>query len=123
MMRRRRFESLVSQALDSLPSDLQERMDNVDVVVEDWPTEDDLERAGVGPGETLLGLYIGIPLTERASNYGMVVPDKIIIYQGPIEERCRAYDEIVEQVRTTVIHEVAHHFGISDERLRELGWD
>ncbi|MCC6626705.1 MAG: metallopeptidase family protein [Chloroflexi bacterium] len=121
-MRRRRFEALVREALDSLPSDLQAMLDNIDIVVEDWPTDDELTRAGVGPDQTLFGLYTGIPLTQRTSGYNMVLPDKIIIYQGPLEDWHHSYDDLVAQVRVTVIHEVAHHFGISDARLTELGW-
>lgn len=121
-MRRRRFEALVRQALDTLPPDLQRLLDDVAIVVEDWPSAEDLAAAGVPPGETLFGLYIGVPLTERGSGYGMTLPDKIIIFQGPLEDWCHTYDELVQEVRTTVIHEVAHHFGISDARLAELGW-
>jgi predicted Zn-dependent protease with MMP-like domain len=121
-MRRRRFEALVREALDGLPADIISLMDNIDLVVEDWPTDDELARSGVAPGHSLFGLYVGVPLTERTSGYHMVLPDKIIIYQGPIESWFRSYPEVVEQVRRTVIHEIAHHFGISDARLVELGW-
>lgn len=122
LMRRRRFEALVQEALESLPDDLRAMMDNIDIVVEDWPTDDDLAAASVPEGHTLLGLYVGIPLTQRTSGYSMVLPDRIIIFQGPLEACCHTWDELVNQVRTTVIHEVAHHFGISDARLTELGW-
>jgi predicted Zn-dependent protease with MMP-like domain len=121
-MRRRRFEALVRQALATLPPELRRLLDGVAIVVEDWPSAEDLATAGVPPDETLFGLYIGVPLTERTSGYGMTLPDKIIIFQGPLEDWCRSYDELVQEVRTTVIHEVAHHFGISDARLAELGW-
>jgi predicted Zn-dependent protease with MMP-like domain len=121
-MRRRRFEALVHQALATLPPELRRLLDGVAIVVEDWPSAEDLATAGVPPDETLFGLYIGVPLTERTSGYGMTLPDKIIIFQGPLEDWCRSYDELVQEVRTTVIHEVAHHFGISDARLAELGW-
>lgn len=121
-MRRRRFEALVRQALATLPPELRRLLDDVAIVVEDWPSAEDLATAGVPPDETLFGLYIGVPLTERTSGYGMTLPDKIIIFQGPLEDWCRSYDELVQEVRTTVIHEVAHHFGISDARLAELGW-
>jgi len=121
-LRRRRFEALVRQALTTLPPDLLQMLDNVAIVVEDWPSEDELTLAGLGPEETLFGLYIGVPLTERTSSYTLALPDKIIIYQGPLEESCQTTAELVKEVRTTVIHEVAHHFGISDARLTELGW-
>lgn len=106
------FEELVASALDEIPASLAERMENVAVVV----------REG-GAGSGILGLYDGIPLTERDSGYGgMVMPDRIYIYRLPICTICTTDDEVVEQVRITVIHEVAHHFGIGDDRLEELGW-
>ena len=116
------FENLVVEALDSLPEDLLELLDNVDVTIERYPSATQLRRVGI-QGGTLLGLYEGIPLTERGGGYNIVLPDKITIFQRPIEQICGTYPEIVEQVRTTVIHEVAHHFGIDDERLDELGWN
>jgi predicted Zn-dependent protease with MMP-like domain len=115
------FDDLVAQALDALPDDLLEVMNNVEVTVEPTPNARQLRSVGVRHG-TLLGLYEGIPLTERNSGYSMVLPDKITIFQRTIERVCGSHAEIVAQVRQTVIHEVAHHFGISDARLAELGW-
>jgi predicted Zn-dependent protease with MMP-like domain len=116
------FEDLVVAALDSLPEALLELLDNVDVTIEQWPTQAQRSLASV-EGGTILGLYEGIPLTERhSSGYTLVVPDKVTIFQRPIEQICRTHDEIVDQVRKTVVHEIAHHFGIGEERLRELGW-
>jgi predicted Zn-dependent protease with MMP-like domain len=113
------FERLVAEALDSLPDDLARAMENVEVVVEDEPPR---ELVGKLPrGTTLFGLYQGTPLTKRA-NYEGVLPDKISIFRGPIERRARPAESIKDQVRKTVIHEVAHHFGIDDARLHELGW-
>jgi predicted Zn-dependent protease with MMP-like domain len=107
-----RFEELVGDALDGIPADLAERMDNVVVLVRDRAPE---------PG--LLGVYEGIPLTERDSGYGgMVTPDRIVIFRHPILSMCETEDEVVRQVRITVVHEVGHHFGIDDARLHELGW-
>ena len=106
---RQRFEELVADALDSIPEALGRRMENVWVVVEE------------DSAEGLLGLYDGVPLTERLE-YAGVMPDRITIYRRPICEMSHSEGEVVEAVRTTVIHEVAHHFGISDERLDELGW-
>lgn len=106
-----RFEEMVVTALDSLPDELGRLMRNVAVTV---------EPDGGRPG--LLGLYQGVPLTSRGSWYAGVLPDRIIIYQRAICRICNTEDEVVEQVRRTVIHEVAHHFGIGDERLAELGW-
>ena len=120
-LKRREFEQLVVLALDDLPPYFQEKISNVEVLVKEWPSRYELRDAGVPPGHTLLGLYSGIPLTERTHNYNMVPPDTITLYQGPIEQSAADVDEIPEIVRHTVIHEFAHHFGISDDRLRELG--
>lgn len=113
------FDDLVADALDSLPEEFARRMENVEVVVEDEPPTELLTQ--LPRGTTLLGLYHGIPLTRRAQ-YGNVLPDKISIYRGPITRIARSPDAIRHQVRKTVIHEIAHHFGISDARLHELGW-
>ncbi|MDQ4068082.1 MAG: metallopeptidase family protein [Actinomycetota bacterium] len=106
-----RFEELVADALDQIPEELGRLMDNVWVTVEDVPEE---------PG--LLGLYDGVPLTARDAYGSMAMPDRITLYRIPICAMCRTEDEVVEVVRDTVIHEVAHHFGIDDARLDELGW-
>jgi predicted Zn-dependent protease with MMP-like domain len=110
-MSRAAFEELVVDALDSIPEALAAQMQNVAVVVEDQAPE---------PG--LLGLYHGIPLTQRGEWYGGVLPDRIAIYRENILRVCETLDDVVRQVRITVVHEVAHHFGIDDERLDELGW-
>lgn len=109
------------EAVASIPAEILQRVHNVDIVIERRPTARDRKVAGVGPGQTLLGLYHGIPLTARGENYNLVMPDKISIYQEPIEMLCGSDDDIREQVRVTVLHELAHYFGISDERLDELG--
>jgi len=111
----------VAQALDSLPPEFQEKLENVEVVIKPWPTREELRSTGLPPGETLLGLYEGVPLTKRTSRYGLVLPDRISIYQGPIEACCPTAVEVRHKVRQVVMHELGHHFGISDERLRELG--
>jgi predicted Zn-dependent protease with MMP-like domain len=113
------FEELVRRALDTLPEQIAQQIDNVDVEVQDWPDPAQLASVGVRGG-TLLGLYQGVPLTRRGSAYGMVAPDRIIIFQGPIERLSRGDDDLVERVREVVVHEVAHHFGISDARLDEI---
>lgn len=105
------FGELVEMALDSIPPELRKRMRNVAIAVEDE-----------GASPNLLGLYQGIPLTSRTTSYGGVMPDRITIYRFPILRRCRTIDDVVHQVRVTVVHEVAHHFGIDDKRLHELGW-
>lgn len=116
------FERLVVEALDSLPPFFQEKMSNVEVLVEDDPDPQLLAEMGMDPvGDTLLGLYQGIPLTERY-NYNLVMPDTITLYQKPIEAVAGGnFDRIRDEVRHTVIHEIAHHFGIDDDRLIELG--
>ncbi len=119
-MRREEFERLVAQALEELPDEFRRRLDNVEVVIADWPTQEQRQRAKIGPGRTLLGLYEGVPLTKRDGGYHLVLPDKITIFQGPVEAICRSEEEIKERVGETVRHEIAHHFGIGDERLEEL---
>lgn len=124
-MNRERFEQLVAEALDSLPEEFLRSMENIEVVVEDWPGPEDLELAGIADGDryTLFGLYHGVPLTDRGVYYAGVQPDLITIYQRPIERAVGPdADGLREQIRVTVLHEVAHYFGIDDERLDELGW-
>ena len=114
---RRRFEQLVGDALDSIPDELARRMDNVFVVVDDDPGDPDL-----------LGYYDGVPLTERHDSMvmpefgGMVMPDRIVIFRHAICAICESEDDVVSEVRVTVIHELAHHFGIDDDTLDALGW-
>jgi predicted Zn-dependent protease with MMP-like domain len=116
-----RFDDLVAEALDSLPPDIVAAMENVEIVVEDEPPDEAL--VGLPRGGTLLGLYHGIPLTERArQTYSGVLPDRISIYRGPIMRLFDSSGAIKEQIRRTVIHEIAHHFGIDDAHLRDLGW-
>lgn len=114
-----RFEQLVADALDGIPEELGRVMENVAVFVEDWPTQEQLG----GRSGTLLGLYQGVDLTRRSPlSYGGVLPDRITIFRGPITRIAGSEQELVRLVTETVLHEVAHHFGISDARLRELGW-
>lgn len=116
------FEKLVTEAIDGLPEFFKEKMNNVAVLVQSWPSQDELQRAGIKPGHTLLGLYSGIPLTRRTQGYHSVPPDTIILYQGTIEMRAGNDHEALRYwVRHVFLHELAHHFGISDDRLRELG--
>ena len=107
-----RFEELVSDALDLIPPDLAAEIDNVEVLVEDRNAED----------PSILGLYEGVALTERDSWYAGSLPDKITIYREAILDICETEEQVVDEVAITVIHEMAHHFGIDDERLHELGW-
>jgi predicted Zn-dependent protease with MMP-like domain len=112
-MNRDRFSELVSDALDEVPEELLRLMDNVVVLVEDDPEDDEPE---------LLGLYEGHALTDRGWDYGGVLPDRITIFRNPTLRICDTEDDVVEEVATTVVHEIAHHFGIDDSRLHELGW-
>ena len=107
------FEELVSLALDGIPGRLADLMDNVVVLVEDEPPPEDPD---------LLGLYVGVPLTERDSAYTFVPPDRIFVYRGPLTRMCASAEELVEEVRVTVVHEVAHHFGLDDDVLHDLGY-
>lgn len=114
------FEAAVSDALDRIPADIARTMDNVAVFIED----DYTPRPGEDPDTVLLGLYEGVPLTERDSWWGAgSLPDRITIYRQPILDICSTREDVVEEVAVTVVHEIAHHFGIDDERLHELGWD
>ncbi len=118
------FAELVSEAMQSLPEEFLDGLENIQVDIEEWPTPEDLAAAGLSPRAkySLLGLYHGVPLTDRGVFY-MSFPDRISIYQKPIEAVARGDDEeIKQQVRQTVIHEIAHYYGIDDERLDELGW-
>jgi predicted Zn-dependent protease with MMP-like domain len=119
-MDRERFEWLVARAIDDLPDEFRERMENIDVVVQDEPTPHQLSDAGLKRGQTLLGLYEGVPLTRRSHGYGMVPPDKITIFQKPIEARYQGETRIQREIQRVVKHEIAHHFGISDARLNQL---
>ena len=113
---------LIAEDQAIIALDLKEKLENIEILVAGWPSSREMNRAGVPRDSLLLGLYQGIPLTERTHNYNLVPPDTITLYQGPIELVAgNDYKSIRRQVRHTVMHEIAHHFGISDERLRELG--
>ena len=120
-MDRDRFEKLVAQALQELPAWVEAMTDNVEVTVAEAPSAAQRQRLGLHPGQTLLGLYQGVPLTKRGRHYGLVVPDKVTIFQKAIEAHCRNDAEIIAEIKRVVLHEIAHHFGISDARLRQLG--
>ncbi len=115
------FEALVEEALDNLPEEIQGWLDNVAVVVADRPLPEQLAEAGLGRGDLLFGLYTGVPKTRRGSTYGEVLPDRIIIFQRPIERVCHTPAEVREQVRRTVLHEIGHHFGLDEEQLHLAG--
>jgi predicted Zn-dependent protease with MMP-like domain len=113
------FETIVIEALDSLPEEFARHLENVEIQVEPRPTREHRRAARLRPGQTLYGLYQGVPLTERFGGYPML-PDLITIFQEPLERDFRGRDELRAQVRRTVLHEIAHFFGISDRRLHEL---
>ncbi len=118
-MGRRDFEQAVVEALERIPEDLQEAIENVAVTVEDEPTEDDLLSVGLDPEEdTLLGLYQGVPLPERGpSTYGLDLPDRIVVYRLPLLETCETRRELLREIRDTVVHELGHYFGLPEEEL------
>lgn len=124
-MKQRQFERLVDRALESLPPEFQQLIDNVAIFIQDRPSRSLLREMGLEPDDTLMGLYEGIPQTERTTTYDLVPPDRITLFQRPIEECCSSDSEVAEQIRRTILHEVGHHFGIDDERLDEIeaGWD
>ncbi len=115
------FYKLVERALEGLPPELSSLLDNVAIVVDDWPDYSTPLVSG-GPEETLYGLYEGVPLTERGAGYFGFLPDKITIFRGPLE-RDFATQELEEQVRITVVHEIAHYFGFDEDRIAELGYE
>lgn len=114
------FDQLVADALDALPEEIHQWMDNVEVVVADWATPHQLASVKVRSPMHLLGLYQGVPLIRRSTHYGFVAPDKITLFQRPIEHICRTDEEIKQRVQDVLIHELGHHFGIGERRLREL---
>jgi predicted Zn-dependent protease with MMP-like domain len=119
-MTRERFTKLVEDALQEIPAPFRKAMDNVAVIVEDEPSAELLEQMDLEPGNSLFGLYHGIPLTERDSRYGNTLPDRISIYQRPIEDACEDEEDIRQCVAETVIHEFGHYFGLSEEEIEEI---
>lgn len=121
MMDRVKFENLVDQAIRELPPEFRKKLKNVVVIVEDRPSEEFLDEMEIPSGDTLFGLYEGTPLTERGFDTPLH-PDRIWIFQSPIEEECETEEEITEEIKTTIVHEVGHFFGFDDEYLEELGY-
>ena len=119
-MKRERFEELVIKALNELPKEFQDKLENIDVIIAYQPTSEQLARMGIKRGTTLLGLYEGVPLTKRSSQYGMVPPDKITIFQKPIEDQCHSEQEIAMEVQQVALHEIAHYFGMDDASLERI---
>jgi predicted Zn-dependent protease with MMP-like domain len=119
-MTRREFLKLVDDALETIPPRFRDAMQNIAIVVEDEPTDEQLEDVGIEPPDTLLGLYEGTPLTERQWADGNRLPDKITLFQGPIEDTSETDDDIVIAIGETLIHEVGHYFGLSEEEIEEI---
>ena len=119
-MDRQEFEGLVGRAIESLPPEFQGKLENVDIVVEEWPTGSQLRQARTRSRWQLLGLYQGVPQTRRGRGYGLVLPDKISIFQRAIEAQCHSGYEVEAKVGEVVRHEIAHHFGLDDETLLKI---
>ncbi len=119
-MDREKFETLVVEAIDNLPLEFRNKLENVDVIVEDWPTSGQLKKVKLGHRSQLLGLYEGVPQTKRGRGYGLVPPDKISIFRKPIEGQCHSNEEIGVKITEVVCHEIAHHFGIDERTLRSI---
>lgn len=122
-MDRARFIELIHEAVRDIPPPFAEHLEKIDIVVKRRPSADDLAQADLAPGDSMYGFYRGIPLTERDSAYTMVVPDVIDVYQEPLEEDFPDEADLIDEIRITVLHELAHFFGIDDDRLEELGLD
>ena len=120
-MSRQGFEMLVAEAVESLPDEVLDWLDNVAIVVGERPTAEQLRNAGLNEGDLLFGLYVGVPKTKRGFTFGESVPDKIVIFREPIEQVCRTPIQIRECVRRTVLHEIGHHFGMDEAGLRDAG--
>jgi predicted Zn-dependent protease with MMP-like domain len=121
-MDRKAFEVLLQDAIRELPREFREKLENVAIIVEDYPSQDLIEQMELDPEETLFGLYEGVPLTERGFFEQPIHPDRILIFQRAIEDECESPEEIKDELKTTLVHEVAHFFGLSDEYLEELGY-
>jgi predicted Zn-dependent protease with MMP-like domain len=121
-MDRKQFEILVREAIDELPEEFRKKLENVAVIVEDYPSEDLKEQMELDDDDTLFGLYEGVPLTERGFFEQPLYPDRILIFQREIEDECDSPEEIKYEVKTTIVHEVGHFFGMDDDYLEELGY-
>jgi len=120
---RKRFEQIVTEALKGIPVELRGALDNIEVAVDDWPSEAQMADAGVNDDDLLFGFYHGTPLPQRSPMEPYSLPDLITIFQGPLEEACETEDELRDEIRRTVVHEIAHYFGFDEDRLAELGYD
>jgi len=121
-MERSAFENLIREAICELPEEFRERLQNVAIIVEDYPSDELKKQMDLSPDDTLFGLYEGVPLTERGFFDQPLYPDRILIFQRALEDEFRSTDELKEEVKTTLVHEVAHFFGLDDDYLKELGY-
>jgi predicted Zn-dependent protease with MMP-like domain len=121
-MRRDEFEKLIQEAVRELPEEFRKRLENVAIILEDYPSEELKKQLDLSPHDTLFGLYEGVPLTERGYFGQPLYPDRILIFQQAIEDQCDSLEEIKEEVKTTLVHEIAHFFGMSDDYLDEIGY-
>jgi len=119
-MQRETFEEQVAQAISSLPEEFRQLLDNVEIFVEDWPSKEQLKSVGLRDRHELLGLYEGTPITHRDQSYNLVLPDRITIFQKPLEAQCRSVAEIKREIIKTVKHEIAQYFGMDEDRLNSI---
>ena len=119
-MLKARFEEIVIKVISSMPEEFKELLDNIDIIVEDWPSRRQLKSVGLKNRSDLLGLYEGTPRTQRGQNYNLVLPDKITIFQKPLESQCNSIKELNQEITKVVKHEIAHYFGLDEERLEEI---
>lgn len=118
-LHRDEFEKLAEEAWEAIPEDIRQHFSNVTIFIQDEPSADDLDAGGVGPEHTLLGLYQGVPISKRGFGYGMVLPDRVLLFQGPIERSARRKSDIPQIVYDTLWHELAHHLGMDEEEVRD----
>ena len=119
-MDKQQFEIMVMDAVNDLPAEFRDRLENVDVMVKEWPSPEQLSKAKVQRGRSLLGLYEGVPLSRRGRAYRMALPDKITLFQKPIESRCRHIEELEQEIRVVLLHEIGHHFGMDEKWLQKI---
>ena len=121
-MDRKAFEKLIDESVRELPEEFQKKLENIAIIVEDYPSEELMEQMDLSPDDTLFGLYEGVPLTERGFFEQPLHPDRILIFQRAIEDECDSPEEIKDELKTTIVHEIAHFFGMDDDDLEELGY-
>ncbi len=114
------FEEIINEAVKEMPQVLREKMENVEIIIEEWPSKEVLDEMGIASRYGLLGLYRGIPMPERGTNYNFALPDAITLYQGPIESMGKDRDEIKKRIKEVVYHEIGHYYGFSEEELERL---